>query len=139
MAHDASVADERVHTPRREARDALEVEARERASEGLSLAEDSQPAQTRLEAFEADFLEQPMIVGDRTSPLGVVVRPVVFTTDAPPASWPAVGSGEHVRGASRHGGTIAERCVTSGASPSWMVGVAGEVPAPRRQARDFRL
>lgn len=39
--------------------------------------EDGQPAQTSLKTFEADFVEQPALVGDREAPFGVVVAAVV--------------------------------------------------------------
>jgi hypothetical protein len=53
----------------REAGDRLVIEPGERRPERLPLAQDRQPAQSRLEAFEADLLEQPVIVGDRPAPL----------------------------------------------------------------------
>jgi hypothetical protein len=59
-AHDAGVAEQFLDARRREARDALEVEVRERAPEVLALAQDRQPAQPGLETLEADLLEQPL-------------------------------------------------------------------------------
>src|SRR5215207_1730762 len=51
-----------------EGRDAVEVEAGERAAERLALAQDRQPREPGLEALEAELLEQPHVVGDGAAP-----------------------------------------------------------------------
>ena len=97
-------AEQRVDAAGREAGDALEVEAREGAAERLALAEDGQPAQARLEPFEADLLEQAVVVGDRPAPLGVVVRAVLVRRRAPPAPRQTIGTGDDTIGERWHGG-----------------------------------
>ena len=52
------------------------IEPGERRPEGLALAQDGDPCQPGLEALEAELLEQPDVVDNRTPPLVVVVRPV---------------------------------------------------------------
>ena len=95
----AAVADDRgvAEQPRRrqrspKPRDPLEVEARECAAERLALAKDRQPGEARLEAFEAQLLEQADVIGDRVAPLSVVVGAVLRRRRAPPASGDAVVS-----------------------------------------------
>jgi hypothetical protein len=55
------------------ARERLWLELGERRAEALALAQDRQPGQPGLEPLEADALEQGALVGDRPSPLAVVV------------------------------------------------------------------
>jgi hypothetical protein len=47
------------------------------AAECVTLAEDREPAQAGLEAFEAQLLEQPVIVGDGHAPLVVVIGAIL--------------------------------------------------------------
>lgn len=77
VAHDAGIAEEARDVALAEGRDPVEVEARKGGTEVLALAQDRQPRQAGLEALEADLLEQPDIVGDRTAPFAVVVDGVV--------------------------------------------------------------
>src|SRR5690606_40220472 len=53
--------------------DARNVETVEDLAEALALPEDGQPGEPRLEAFEAELLEQPRVVDHRPSPLPVVI------------------------------------------------------------------
>src|SRR5690606_27032783 len=64
----------------------LEVEAGERPAEGLALLQDRQPAQPRLEALEAELLEEAPVVAHRPAPLVVVVREVERVLARPPAA-----------------------------------------------------
>ena len=54
-----------------------EVEAVERGPEVLPLAQDRDPGEAGLEAFETDLLEEAHVVDDGTAPLVVVVLVVV--------------------------------------------------------------
>ena len=76
VAHDRCVGQLAGISPLPESRHALELEPRKRAPEGLALAQDRQPGQPGLEALEAELLEQPHILRDRKSPLGVVIGAV---------------------------------------------------------------
>ncbi len=86
MADDARVAEQPLDVARLEPRDALELEIGEAFAKSLALAQDREPAQARLEALEADLLEQAAVVGDRESPLAVVVGDVELVIAAPPAA-----------------------------------------------------
>ena len=86
VANDAFVPKECRHVARREPRDAIDVEVHECAPEVLALPEDRQPAQTGLEAFEADLLEQTSVVFDRLSPLAIVILDVERIAPTPPAA-----------------------------------------------------
>src|SRR5690606_21698123 len=59
----------------------------------LALGEDSAPAQSRLEALEAQLLEQPAIVGDREAPFGVMVVKELGRRAAPGTPRPAIRPG----------------------------------------------
>jgi hypothetical protein len=59
-----------------EARHRIRLEALERGPEALALAQDGQPRQTRLEAFEAESLVDPALAGDGPAPFLVVVGQV---------------------------------------------------------------
>jgi hypothetical protein len=76
VADDPGVAQKSLDISLAEARDLLEVEARERLPEVLALAQNRQPREAGLEAFEAELLEEPPVVVDRKAPLVVVVRAV---------------------------------------------------------------
>src|SRR6185437_12523970 len=56
-----------------EARDAVGIEAGERRAEALALAQDRQPGQAGLKAFEAEPFVEPVLVVDGVPPLLVVV------------------------------------------------------------------
>jgi hypothetical protein len=86
MPDDRRVAQQPVNISRRKSRDPLEFEIRERLAKTFPLAQDREPAQARLEALEADLLEQPPVVGDGKAPLAVVIGDVEFVLAAPPAA-----------------------------------------------------
>ena len=73
VADDAGVAEQALDVGGAEARDRLGVEVGEGAAEVLALAQDRQPGQARLEALEAELLEQVAVVGRGAAPLVVVV------------------------------------------------------------------
>ena len=56
------------------------------AAEILALPQDRQPGQAGLEAFEADLLEQPTVVGDRPAPFAVVIGGIVRRAAVPEAA-----------------------------------------------------
>ncbi len=59
-------------------------------AEILALAQDGEPGQARLEALEAELLEQAPVLGDRPAPFGVVIGLVVGKAARPPAARPAI-------------------------------------------------
>ena len=91
MTDDALVLQQPRHVALAEGRDALDLEAVKRLAKVLALAEDGDPGQTGLEAFEADLLEEADIVDDGKAPLGVVVVGVEGVVAAPPAAGDTVG------------------------------------------------
>ena len=97
MPDDAGVLHQARDITCREAGDALGVEALERLAEVLAFAQDRQPAQPRLETFETDFLEEPVIVADRAAPLLVVIADVRAILARPPAACAAVRAGDQSR------------------------------------------
>ena len=114
MPHDARILQEALHALGVEAGDLLEVEAGEVLSEGLALAQDGEPAQTGLETFEADLLEEAVVVDDGAAPLVVVVRGVVGRGRAPPAADDAVVALDepfpHARAPLTSGASLSTRC-----------------------------
>ena len=73
---DGRVRQQPLYVALAEPRDLLRVEPGERGPERLSLAEDRQPGQPRLEPLEAQPLVDGPLRGDRPAPLVVVVGQV---------------------------------------------------------------
>ena len=97
MADDRGVAEQPLDLLFAESRDLGEIEAGKGAPEPLSLAQDREPGEAGLEAFEAELLEQPPVVGDGEAPLGVVVGAVLRRRVAPEAADDAVlATGESI-------------------------------------------
>lgn len=71
--HDAFVVHQPLHILVRHPRDLLDVEIAEGPAVSGPLAEDRQPAQSRLRALQHEKLEQRPVIRDRLSPLPVVV------------------------------------------------------------------
>jgi hypothetical protein len=69
------------------------VEAGEHLPEAVPLAQDRQPGQPGLEPFEAELLEQSVVVDHGPAPLVVVVGDVVGVVARPPAAGDAVVAG----------------------------------------------
>ena len=86
MPDDAGVLQQALHVARAKARHHRGLEILEGAAEVVALAEDRDPAQARLKAFEADLLEQPPVVGDRPAPFVIVVVDVELIGAGPRAS-----------------------------------------------------
>src|SRR5690606_27014947 len=86
MPHDARILQESLDVVVAESSHQLEVEPDERTPEVVALVQDGQPAKARLEALEADLLEQPPVVVDRKPPLVVVVVDVALVGATPPAA-----------------------------------------------------
>ena len=101
MADDAGIGEAAGDVVIAETGDLVEVEAGEGGAEVFAFPQDRQPGQARLEAFQADLLEQPDIVGDRTAPFIVVVAAIVLQPAMPEAAVETVVSpdqafGDHV-------------------------------------------
>jgi hypothetical protein len=77
VAHYPDITEQALDIGRAEFRNPLRGEAGEGAAEALTLPQDGEPREAGLEALQADFLEQPYVVGDGPAPLAVVVRLVV--------------------------------------------------------------
>jgi hypothetical protein len=94
VPHDPRVAEEALDVALVERRDRLDVEPRERGAEVLPLGQDRAPAQTGLEALQAELLEQPAVVVDGKPPLGVVVAEELGRGAGPTAARPSVRGDE---------------------------------------------
>src|SRR5262249_52692042 len=92
MADDPSVGEEAGDVTLTEARDPRWYEVAKCAAEVLALVEDREPREPRLEALQPELLEDARAVGDRSSPLLVVVRDVERIRGPPPAPGDAVRS-----------------------------------------------
>src|SRR5690606_39035903 len=90
VAHDAGIGHQRLDPRRAVARHLVDVEIGESAAEPVALVQDGAPAQARLEAFQAQLLEQVAVVADRPAPLKVVVVPVALRMVHPGAARQAV-------------------------------------------------
>ncbi len=86
MPDDAGVLEQALHIARAKTRHYRGLEILEGAAEVVALAEDRDPAQARLKAFEADLFEQPPVVGDRPAPFMIVVMEVQLVRAGPRAS-----------------------------------------------------
>ena len=93
MADDRRVLKQALDVGPIEGGDLLGHEAGERAAEVLALAQDRDPREAGLEPLEAELLEEPDVVDDRTAPLVVVVVDIVVGRARPPATGDAVVSG----------------------------------------------
>ena len=105
MADDAGIGQQTFNVVPIEARHALRIEAGKRRAEVLALAQDGQPAQARLEAFEAELLEQAHVIADRPPPLVVVVVRVVGQVLLPGAAQHAVLAAQQARRQIAHEGS----------------------------------
>src|SRR5689334_1155146 len=90
VADDAGIGDQTLDVLLSEPCDLVEVEAGKSLAEILALAEDRQPGQARLEAFEAYLLEEPLVVDDRPSPLPIMICGVFRDAAMPGAACLAV-------------------------------------------------
>src|ERR1700674_2622567 len=90
VADDSGVVEQLVDVTVGEPCDLRWVEAGECAAETVSLSQDRQPGEARLEAFEAELLVDADLVDDGAAPLIVVIRDVVGCGRAPAATPDAV-------------------------------------------------
>jgi hypothetical protein len=77
VADDAGIGEEPLDLTLAERGDGIDVEPGEARTERGALAQDRDPRQPRLEAFEAQQLEQLVLVVLWPTPLVIVVRDVV--------------------------------------------------------------
>jgi hypothetical protein len=87
VADDRGVCQEARDVAFGECRDPLWLEALEGGTEPLTLPQDRQPRQSRLEAFEAEPLVEATLVADRPAPLLVVVGVVPLVGRFPAAFY----------------------------------------------------
>jgi hypothetical protein len=73
VPHDAGIQQQALHICLAERCHLLSLKIGKCSPKILALVQNSQPAQTCLKTFEADFFEKPTLVIDRKAPLGVVV------------------------------------------------------------------
>jgi hypothetical protein len=86
VADDRRVGEQPLDVAVAEPSNLVEVEAGERAPECLAFAEDRQPREPGLKAFQTELLEQPAVVRDREAPFGVVIGAVLGRRIAPEAT-----------------------------------------------------
>src|SRR5690606_5453528 len=90
MAHDAGIGEAAGDVLLAERRHLVEIEAGKGSAEAFPLAQDGQPGQARLEPFQADLLEQPVVAGDGIAPFLVMVATVIVEISMPRAAQPPV-------------------------------------------------
>jgi hypothetical protein len=72
----------------------VEIKPGKGGAEILALAQDRQPGQARLEAFEADLLEQADIIGYRPAPFVIVIGQIVGQIARPETARAAILAGD---------------------------------------------
>ena len=92
MADDACVFEQTLEVALGEARYPVEIETMEGGAEVFALGEDGAPAQPGLKTFQAQFLEEAMVIPDREAPFGIVVGEKLRRGAAPAAAWFAIGT-----------------------------------------------
>src|SRR5690606_36062527 len=102
VADDPDIAQKSFYVTFPESGHHLRVEPGKCSAKVLTLVEDGQPGQAGLESFQADLLEQSMVVGDGPSPLQIVVPPVDVRSGTPGAPWDAIVTDYEI-GHSGHG------------------------------------
>jgi hypothetical protein len=95
MANDTAVAQQFLNSPGCKPCDLRDVKASEGPSKVVSLIKDRSPAQPGLEPFQADLLEQSLIIVDWETPFLVVIRQERWLRFTPPTTnlsvWPLMG------------------------------------------------
>lgn len=94
MADDASILHELVHILLGKTRDFFEIELLEDFTETIAFAQNRDPTQAGLKAFECDFFKQAQIIYHRHAPFIVVIVHVIsesLAVAAPRASVFAIG------------------------------------------------
>src|SRR5699024_4918420 len=97
--------------------------------EVLTLPQDRQPRQPRLEGLEAQPLEDRLVAAYRAAPFGVVVGDVLRGAEAPGTAQPAVGAGDRLAGGGLSHGTA------PAAPPGPRLAIAALPPPARPQPR----
>jgi hypothetical protein len=87
VAHDRRIREQSVDVVLVERGDPVGVEALERGAKPFALAEDRQPREAGLEAFQAEPLVQAALVAYRPTPLLVVVGDVELVLRVPAALY----------------------------------------------------
>src|SRR6185369_2412290 len=94
MADDARILEQTFDVAPGETRDPVEIEVVEGCTEVLALGQNGAPAQSGLEAFQTQLLEQAMIVTDGETPFGVVIAEKLRRGGAPAAARLAIGTND---------------------------------------------
>ena len=111
VADDAGIGQQPGDVVGAESTQGLGVEVREGAAEVFALAENGQPGEAGLEAFEAELLEQVALVAGRPAPLVIVIGHVERVVAAPGAADHAVRAGtQALRHAAYEVGPIGQVC-----------------------------
>ena len=96
IADDAGIRHQTLDIGLVEARHRIGLEPGEHLAEARTLAQDRDPAESRLEPFERHLLEQRAVAVQRPAPLLVVVAAVFGVVAHPPAAGEAVGADPQV-------------------------------------------
>lgn len=94
LAHDAAVAEQSLDITFAQARDTPVVEAQEGCPEVLSLDQNGAPAQARLETFQAQLLEEAVVIRDREAPFSIVIMEKLGSGGAPATARLPIGPEE---------------------------------------------
>jgi Protein of unknown function (DUF2927) len=95
MAHDAGIGEAAFHLARSEVRDLGEIESGEGRAKVLALAQNCDPREPGLEAFQAKLLEEAAVVGDRSAPFAIVIAQIECVGARPPAARPPIRALDH--------------------------------------------
>ena len=90
VAYDPFIFEQPINVALSEARYAVEIKIAECGTEIIAFGKNSSPAQSGLEALQAQFLEQAAIIVHRETPFGIVVREKLRRCVAPAAAWFAI-------------------------------------------------
>ena len=94
MSYDPRIEHQSFDSPGREHSHAFDVEIIKSRPEGSTLSQNSEPTQSSLKSFQTDFLVQPLVISNRSTPLGIVVLDVLFVLSAPPTPFQSIGPSE---------------------------------------------
>jgi hypothetical protein len=83
VADDRGIVEQPRDVPLAEGGDPVGREPLEGGAEALALAQDRQPGEARLKAFQAESLVEPALVADGAAPLLVVVGVVALVRGVP--------------------------------------------------------
>lgn len=106
MTHDLAAAEEAFDVCRSKADDAFDLESGKGAAEVVALGEDRPPAQPGQERFEAELLEQLVIVTDGPTPLVIVIVDEPSCAPCPPAAFDTVRANATARSSTEQRGEV---------------------------------